>query len=104
MTYVLAQTFTDEVMTRLDSYDRTAHHDDTASPQQLAQAVLLLTGALRALLDQHQIDTNGDCEACPRPRWRRRTRCQLPLKLNVLLTDLSTIGEATGRHALRPTS
>ncbi|RSM80511.1 hypothetical protein DL991_10350 [Amycolatopsis sp. WAC 01375] len=104
MTYVLTQAFTDEVTTRLDSYDRAALQADSASLQQLAQGVPILTGALRALLDQHQIDTNGDCAACPRPQWRRRARCQLPRELSVLLTDLSNIDHATGRHALRPTS
>lgn len=102
MNYALAHVFTDEVGKRLDDYDAAAHRTDLESLTQLARGVPLLTGAVRSMLDQHQVDSHGDCTACPRPRWRRRTRCRFPLDLSALLADLDTLDNPTGKHALRP--
>ncbi|WP_410659557.1 hypothetical protein [Amycolatopsis sp. lyj-112] len=100
MNYALAQVFTDDVGKRLDDYDDAAHRGDPASLAQLARGVPILTGALRTVLAQHQVDSHGDCAACPRPPWRRRTRCRFPRDLSVLLADLETLDHPTGRHTL----
>ncbi|QXV57464.1 hypothetical protein [Amycolatopsis sp. TNS106] len=102
MNYVLAQAFTVGVVERLRDFDNVALQNHTDDIEHLARTVIpLLTGALRVLLDQHQVDSHGDCAACPRPPWRRRTRCRLPRDLSVLLTDLQTLDPPGGRHALR---
>ncbi|MGY6658673.1 hypothetical protein ACXIZN_41595 [Amycolatopsis sp. TRM77291] len=101
MNYALTHVFADEVGKRLDDYEAAADRGDPASLAQLARGVPLLTGALRTMLHQHQVDSHGDCAACPRPPWRRRTRCRFPRDLAVLLADLDTLGNTTGRHALR---
>ncbi|MFK0249555.1 hypothetical protein ACIQUM_33065 [Amycolatopsis azurea] len=101
MNYALAQVFTDEVEKRLDDYDAAAHRGDPQSLAQLARGVPILTGAVRTILAQHQVDSHGSCTACPRPPWRRRTRCRLPRDLSVLLVDLDTVDDTTGKHALR---
>ncbi|WP_340682562.1 hypothetical protein LCL61_28355 [Amycolatopsis coloradensis] len=102
MNYVLAQAFADGVTERLRDFDNVALQGDIDDLEQLARSgIPLLTGALRVLLDQHLVDSHGDCAACPRPLWRRRTRCRLPRDLRILLTDLHTLDLPGGRHALR---
>ncbi len=102
MNYALAHVFTTEIGTRLDGYDHAAHRRDPASLAQLARGVPILTAAVRTMLDQHEIDSHGECAACPRPRWRSRTRCQFPRELSALLADLETLGNPIGKHALDP--
>ncbi|OLZ50318.1 hypothetical protein [Amycolatopsis keratiniphila] len=104
MTYALAQVFTEDVEKRLDDYDAAAERRDPESLAQLALGVPLLTGALRTMLAQHQVDSHGDCTACPRPRWRTRTRCQFPRELSGLLTELHSLDNTAGKHVLRPNS
>ncbi|MFC9249949.1 hypothetical protein [Amycolatopsis thailandensis] len=105
MNHVLAQAFIDTVTARLDHYDHTAQHGTITALEQTARSgIPVLTAALRTLLAQHEIDSHGQCDACPRPRWRRRTPCRILHHLNLLPTDPTLLVPATGRHALRPRS
>lgn len=101
MDEVLASTLRDAVLDRLNHLDLLATDGDEHSRAALAETeITRMTTAWRALLDQHQPDSNGRCPRCTSRWWSRGGThpCSVWTTAHQHLIGENTRSSRTGRH------